>query len=322
METTALWHLSASSTILKTTNIRNDHSVSCLIKSLYSLISTGTERLVAQGKVPDNLQEAMKVPYMEGSFGFPLTYGYSLVGEVIEGPEHLIGKNVHIMHPHQSMLYANQAHIAPIPEDIPSKRAVLVSNLETAVNAVWDSEVTVGEKVLVAGFGIIGALLCQILRKFPAIDLQVLEPNQTRREMARSWGFNVAETITLTEPSFDVAFNTSSHENGLQFCIDSVGYEGKVVELSWYGDQSVNINLGKSFHHLRKQIISSQVSQIPGHKLNRWDHQRRKALVFDLLKDPFFDELLTDEISFQDSPVFFQDLRNGTIDSIGTTIKY
>ncbi len=322
METTALWHLSESSTILKTTNIRNDHPTSCLIKSLYSLVSTGTERLVAQGKVPGNLQEAMKVPYMEGSFGFPLTYGYSLVGEIIEGPEHLISKNVHIMHPHQSMLYADEAHVALIPEDIPSKRAVLISNLETAINAVWDSEVTLGENVFVAGFGTIGSLLCQVLRKFPAIDLHVLEPNQARCEKARSWGFNAVQAITLPEPPFDVAFNTSCHENGLQVCIDSVGYEGKVVELSWYGTQSVNINLGKSFHHFRKQIISSQVSQIPGHKLSRWDYRRRKALAFDLLKDPFFDELLTDEISFEDAPVFFQNLRNGTIDSVGTTIKY
>ena len=179
-----------------------------------------------------------------------------------------------------------------------------------------------GEKILVAGFGTIGSLLCRVLTKFPATEVQVLEPNQSRCEMAQSLGFNTVTTIPLAESSYDIAFNTSCNEKGLQVCIDSVGYEGKIVELSWYGNKDINIYLGKSFHHLRKRIISSQVSQIPGHKLSRWDHGRRKALVFDLLKDPFFDKLLTDEISFDDAPGFFQNLRNGPIDAISTTIKY
>ena len=51
-----------------------------LVRSLYSAVSEGTERLVLAGKVPPNLHQAMRVPYMEGDFSFPVKYGYSLVG--------------------------------------------------------------------------------------------------------------------------------------------------------------------------------------------------------------------------------------------------
>ena len=321
METKTLWHLSESTTVLRTDDITaKDHS--CLVKSRYSLVSTGTERLIALGKVPESLHEAMKVPHMQGSFNFPLTYGYSMVGEIVEGPAGLTGKCIHIMHPHQSCFYANEEDFTILPEGIPAKRAVLVSNLETVVNAVWDSKLMLGEKVLVVGFGIIGALLCEVLRKFPAADLQVLENNKYRREKARSLGFEVAGSLPRQAMPYDLAFNTSSDERALQVCIDSVGYEGKIVELSWYGNQNVNIHLGNSFHHLRKKIISSQVSHIPGHMRHRWDYQRRKKLVYEILKDACFDRLLTDEISFDNSPEFFQNLRNGPVNPIGTIIKY
>lgn len=321
MEAKALWHLSESSTVLKTTDIdARDHS--CLVKSQYSLVSTGTERLIAQGKVPQDLHEAMKVPYMQGSFDFPLTYGYSIVGEVIKGPDRLIGKSAHIMHPHQSHFYADEKDLTILPSQIPAKRAVLVSNLETVVNAIWDSKLMLGEKILVVGFGIIGALLCEVLKKFPVADITILEKNEFRYKKAQSLGFKATRSPMQPSSSVDLAFNTTSNEQALQICIDSVGFEGRVVELSWYGDQPVNIQLGSSFHHLRKKIISSQVSRIPGHMINRWDYQRRKKLIFELLIDARFDALLTDEISFDDAPDFFHQLRSGPVDPIGTIIKY
>lgn len=321
METKALWHLSESCTVLKTAEIEpRNHS--CLIKSLYSLISTGTERLIAQGKVPEELHKAMKVPYMQGSFNFPLTYGYSIVGEIIEGPESLTGNFVHIMHPHQSYFYAHKKDFTVLPEGFPVRRAILASNLETVINAIWDGKVMLGEKILVIGFGIIGALLCQVLSTFPAMKPVVLEKNKFRCKKAQSMGFDVITSPSEPKASYDLAFNTSGHEDALQICIDHVGYEGKVVELSWYGNQNININLGSSFHHLRKKIISSQVSQIPGHMRNRWDHNRRKRLVIDMLNDARFDELLSEEIDFDDSPEFFQRLRKRPVDPIATIIKY
>ena len=47
-----------------------------LIKTVYSGISYGTERIVFTGSVPKNQIKMMKCPYQEGEFGSDVKYGY------------------------------------------------------------------------------------------------------------------------------------------------------------------------------------------------------------------------------------------------------
>ncbi len=75
----------------------------CVVRTLFSAVSPGTERLVSLGGVPAGLREEMACPYMGGGFPFPVKYGYSLVGEVVEGPRELRGRVVHVLHPHQDL---------------------------------------------------------------------------------------------------------------------------------------------------------------------------------------------------------------------------
>lgn len=321
METTTLWHLSNAKTALKS-EVLIPKPGEILIQSLYSLISMGTEKLVACGKVPSEIYLQMKVPFMQGDFSFPLTYGYSVVGKIIDGPEKYLNATIQMLHPHQSYIYAATDKFSVLPPEVPAKRATLASNLETIVNAIWDSEVSLGDKILVVGFGLIGALLCQVLKGMPGVEIQVMEADQHRANLATILGHKNIRNPTDQVPMFDVAFNTSSNESGLQACIDAVGYEGRIVELSWYGNQAVNMSLGSNFHHMRKRIISSQVSSIPSIKTNRWDFDRRKALVLQLLKDPGYDQLITQEIEFESAPSFFDNLRNNQIDQLSTVIKY
>ena len=96
-----LWHSSSEKTLIKQADYEMSDPEKILIKTSYSLISTGTERIVSKGMVPLQLWQSMQVPNMDGSFAFPLKYGYSLVGEVIDGNKDWIGKQVHLMNPHQ-----------------------------------------------------------------------------------------------------------------------------------------------------------------------------------------------------------------------------
>ena len=57
------------------------------------------------------------------------------------------------------------------------------------------------------------------------------------------------------------------------------GAEARVIELSWYGDQLVQLPLGQAFHPGRLTLKSSQVGQLPAERRPRWDHRRRLALV-------------------------------------------
>ncbi len=275
----------------------------CTIRSLYSAVSEGSERLVLAGKVPPELHQSMRVPYMEGDFSFPVKYGYSLVGVVDKGASHLLGAVVHLLHPHQDICCVDSADVFPVPEGVPARRAVLASNLETAVTAIWDARPALGERVLIVGFGCIGALIAQLLRGMPGIDLHIVERDEARSHVARSLGYRTG--APAGEEQFDLAFHASGSAAGLQVAIDRVGMEGRIVEVSWYGTAEVPLRLGGTFHSQRKTIVASQVSHLPSFQTSRWDRIRRKQLVFSLLRDPTFDLLLDEPIPFDKLEDFF-----------------
>jgi len=315
----ALWHINpVSSDILRSEpEIQKNQ---CLLQSKYSLISVGTERTVSMGKVPVDLHDSMAVPYMKGAFSFPVKYGYSLVGKVLKGPSEWMGRNVHLMHPHQDYCYSNLSDLFILPPTIPLKRATLISNMETAVNAIWDSQVSIGDRVVVVGFGLIGSLVALIVRQIPGVEVQVVEIDKSRQQVARSLGFGVSDSCKKNH--FDMAFHASGSATGLQNAIDAVGLEGPIIELSWYGNRKVDISLGTTFHSLRKQLISSQVSFIPSTKQSGWDFKRRKKTVLNLLHNPVFDHLLDTEVPFKESPSVFEKIRNNDWEPLTCVVKY
>lgn len=255
------------------------------------------------GKVPPDLHQAMRVPYMGGDFSFPVKYGYSLVGVVENGVSHLLGRVVHLLHPHQDICCVDAADVFQVPEEIPPRRAVLASNLETAVTAIWDARPALGERVLIVGFGCIGALIGQVLRGMPGIDLQIVERDEARSHLARKLGYRTA--TSAGGEKFDVAFHASGSAAGLQEAIDRVGMEGRIVDVSWFGTAETSLRLGGTFHSQRKTIIASQVSHLPAFQTARWNRIRRKQLVFSLLRDPAFDLLLDEPIPFDKLADFF-----------------
>ena len=315
----ALWHTSSTTSEVRETPSPRLVPGYCVVQSLYSLISTGTERLVATGHVPLSLHDDMAVPHMEGSFSFPVKYGYSLVGRVTQGSAELEGRLVHLLHPHQSHCLVQETDIFPVPDSVPPLRATLASNLETALTALWDAEVAIGDSVLVVGFGMIGALVARLLQALPAVTLFVCDTNAERLAIAEQAGFTVAPPEMH---DVDVAFHSSGSEAGLQTSIDAVGHEGRVVELSWYGTRPVRVHLGESFHRQRKQLISSQVASLPARRSARWDFRRRKKVVFELLKNEAFDQHITEVIALENLPSLFDRIRQGDRSELGWGVKY
>jgi NADPH:quinone reductase-like Zn-dependent oxidoreductase len=310
----ALWHLSDTLSAIQPAELPGK---GIKAHALYSLVSTGTERLVATGGVPKALHTPMRVPGMTGDFTFPLTYGYSWVGKV-ETPEHpLHEKVVHTLWPHQTALRTPAEMLFPLPETVPPLRATLASNMETVVNAIWDSGISLGDRALVVGFGMIGGLLSRTLSRIPGVQVQVAETHAQRQSQLSAMGFSPWDSAPV-----DLAFHTTATGAGLQQAIDAVGPEGKVIELSWYGEREANVRLGGDFHYGRKQVISSQVAHLPTDRQVRWDFHRRKALVMELLGDPAYDAHITQVLPFEQAPAFFEGLRSGTVPPLGTAFNY
>ncbi len=306
----ALWFQDLGKALIKTETLPSLLNEYCEIQTEYSAISLGTEKLVFNGQIPKELWKEMACPYMRGDFSFPIQYGYSLVGRVIKGPQNLLGRRAHVLHPHQDLCQVRVQDIHLVPDNIPSERATLASNLETVINAIWDSCVQIGDWVLIVGFGGIGSLLAHVLQNFPGISLTIVDISEQKREIAYKMGFDCLDPSQLfgITQKWDLAFHSSATQLGLQTAIDLTGVESKIIELSWYGTHPVNIMLGSSFHSKRKQILSSQVSTIALNQRARWNYTRRKDLVFHFLQNPSFDEHITHRVAFDALPDFYPSL--------------
>src|SRR5690242_19038751 len=108
-----------------------------LVQTLYSGISRGTELLVHRGRVPESEHERMRAPHQAGRFPWPVKYGYSSVGRVVEGAREQLGREVFCLYPHQTAYVVNSSAVIALPKGVPAARAVLAANMETALNAVW-----------------------------------------------------------------------------------------------------------------------------------------------------------------------------------------
>src|SRR5262249_15613186 len=135
----ALWYVGPGRAEIRDEQLPLPADGKVRVRALYGAISRGTEALVAAGRVPESEYARMRAPFMDGDFPFPVKYGYSTVGQVEAGPDHLRGRTVFALHPHQTLFDLHADAAAPVPPDVPSARAVLAANMETALNAIWDA---------------------------------------------------------------------------------------------------------------------------------------------------------------------------------------
>jgi threonine dehydrogenase-like Zn-dependent dehydrogenase len=265
------------------------------IRTLYSGLSRGTERLVLHGRVPASEHERMRCPHQEGAFPHPVKYGYALVGTALDGT--YAGRTVFVLHPHQRAFRAIETDLHPVPADVPPRRAVLTANMETALNVTWDAGVGCGDRVLVVGAGVLGLLVTVLITAIPGCTVTVADTEPSRAEIVG--GFGAAFVTPDAAPGDqDVVIHTSGAAGGLTTALAAAGDDATVVEASWYGDQQIVVPLGGPFHARRLRLISSQVGRLPPRQVPRWTHQRRLATALGLLRDSRLDSLITTEVPF------------------------
>ena len=293
----ALWHVSPGRAELRMNKLSPPGEGDVLARTLFTAISRGTERLVFNGRVPASEQEAMRGPMQEGDFPFPVKYGYCAVARVEAGPGDLVGRIVFALHPHQDLFVAPIAMLAPVPAGIPPERAVLAANMETALNALWDSGAGPGDRIAVFGGGALGLLVAYLAARLPGADVTLIDPDQSRAPIAEKFGA-VFSTEADAARDADLVFHASATPAGLAAALAACGNEARLLEMSWYGDRAVEAPLGGAFHAKRLQIVSSQVGQVAPSRRPRWSHARRLAKALDLLADPRLDMLIGERVAF------------------------
>lgn len=272
-----------------------------LVTARYSAISRGTERLVFEGRVPASEYQRMRAPLQAGDFPFPVKYGYSSVGRVAWGPTALLGRDVFCLHPHQSAYLVAEEQVLPLPERLPAARAVLAANMETALNAIWDAQLRAGDRVCVVGAGVVGCLVAYLAARHPGTAVTMVDVDARKAAIVERLGAAFALPAAAPEDC-DVVLHASGAPAGVGTALAAAGLEARVIELSWFGDQRVELPLGEAFHPRRLSLCSSQVGRLPPAQAPRWSHRRRLTMALSLLADPLLDGLISAETAFARAP--------------------
>jgi threonine dehydrogenase-like Zn-dependent dehydrogenase len=291
------------------------------IRTLRSGVSRGTETLVFRGAVPSDQHERMRAPHQDGDFPGPVKYGYLSVGVVEAGPPELLGRTVFCLHPHQTAYVVPATDVTVVPDGVPADRAVLAGTVETAVNALWDAAPLVGDRVAVVGAGMVGCSVARLLAAIPGVEVVLVDVDPTRAEVARD--LDVAFAHPSEAPSRrDLVIHTSATSAGLQRSLELLAPDGEVVDLSWYGNTQVRLDLGGAFHSGRLRIRGSQVGEVALNRRHRRTRRDRLALALGVLRDPAYDALLSGASPFDELPELMAELSSGRRAAICHTITY
>jgi 2-desacetyl-2-hydroxyethyl bacteriochlorophyllide A dehydrogenase len=270
-----------------------------LVQAMLSAISPGTELLVYRGQFPTGLPVDESLAALAGKFAYPLKYGYSAVGCVVELGSGVDpawqGKRVFAFQPHSSHFLAETDALMPLPEGIPIETAAFLPNMETAVNFVMDGAPLIGERVVVFGQGIVGLLTTALLARFPLAGLVTLDRYPLRRQASLELGVTASldpalpdtqeRLRTLLAGGADLTYELSGSPAALDQAIAAARFSGRVVVGSWYGQKRAELDLGGRFHRDRLRLFSSQVSTIAPELSGRWTKERRFSVAWEMLAE-------------------------------------
>ncbi len=291
----AFWVVRPGEGEIRGETIENPGPGDARVTAVASGISRGTESLVFRGAVPDDQVDIMRCPFQAGDFPAPVKYGYAVVGRTDAGDR------VFCLHPHQDRFCVPAAALAPVPDAVPDRRAVLAANMETAINALWDAGPRLGDRIAVVGGGTVGCLAAALAARHPATAVQLVDIDPARADTAAALGVDFALPGDARADA-DLVIHASGSADGLATSLRLAGFEATVLEISWYGAGSVPVPLGGNFHSGRLILKSSQVGSVAAARRSRRSHRDRLVLALELLGDPAFDVLLTGESRFEDLP--------------------
>jgi hypothetical protein len=277
------------------------------VRALFGAISRGTEALIAAGRVPASEYQRMRGPHMAGTFPFPVKYGYATVGRVEAGPDGLISRDVFVLHPHQTVFDVPADAVVPVPKDVPTSRAVLAANMETALNAIWDADPIPAGPIAVVGAGVVGALAGFLCARVPGAAVTLIDINPAREELARALDLDFAQP-DHAPADCRLVVHSSGNPKGLATAIDIAGDEATILEMSWYGAGDVPVPLGGAFHSRRLKLVSSQVGKVAPSRRATTSHRQRLEQATALLADARLDALLMPATPFRELPERLRDI--------------
>ena len=225
-----------------------------LVKSICSLISSGTENMLVRFGKANPLGKAMQQPEkvkdvinkissdgiletidaVKNKIEQPLPLGYSNVGVIIkvgEGVKNFkVGDRIASNGPHAEIFAVNQNLCALIPVNVSNESAVFTVIASIGLQGIRLANPSFGETFLVSGLGLIGLLTAQLLLSQGCKVLGV-DPDEERCLLARSFGVN--------------ALNISESVDQVSWCFNetgNIGIDGAIITAATNSSEPINLS--------------------------------------------------------------------------------
>ena len=299
--------------------------------TLFSGISHGTEMNMYRGTSPTIHRKMVDGLFTDepADVGYPFTYGYEEVGEVVEvgpgvsGVE--LGDRFALSYGHRTTAVVPAERLlraGPMPADFPAERGIFQALGGVAMDSYLTSEVRLGESAAIFGMGVVGLLLVQLCKLGGVEPVIAVEPLARRRALALECGADVVldPTHSAVAPKVrreltprggaDVVFETSGNYQALQEAI-RCGAQGHsvLVAVAFYQGEARGLRLGEEFHHGGSLgqggcvEIRINTHRVPPAPARRWDRQRTVGTFFRMILEGRIrvDNLITHRFAFSEA---------------------
>ncbi|MEI7645417.1 MAG: zinc-binding dehydrogenase [Chloroflexales bacterium] len=202
---------------LRTVQVNDPRVGDVLIRTAYTSISAGTERMLLDGRLP------------QPQLLFPVIPGYETVGQVVQvgakAPKDLLGQWVYIggarcfrgVNPawggQSEFISAEAERVVPLGSIDPAT-GVILALAATALHGINVAHIRSSDRVLVLGQGIVGQLAARLAKLAGASYVAVADRVAVRLEASKA-----DQVIDITRESLDEAIS----EANINLLIDATG---------------------------------------------------------------------------------------------------
>ncbi len=226
---------------LRTVQVTEPRAGDVLIRTAYTSISAGTERMLLDGRLP------------QPQLLFPVIPGYETVGQVVQvgakAPKHLLGQWVYIggarcfrgVNPawggQSEFISAEAERVVPLGEIDPAT-GVILALAATALHGVNIAKIRKDDRVLVLGQGIVGQLAARLAKLAGASYVAVADRVGVRLAVSKADQVIDINRESLDEAISDANINVLVEATGsmtaLSGALPLLANHGRVLLLGYY----------------------------------------------------------------------------------------
>ena len=279
-----------------------------LIQTVVGAVSVGAELSLYRG-----VARAVSPPR------HPLMTGYENVGIVARVGREVRrfsgGERVVASYGHRTHGVLAEERPIPVPDDVPDELALLAILTCDVAKGIRKVSPEPEEPVLVAGAGGIGLLTLFVLTAYGVAHVDVIEPREERRAIARGLGARAAATPDDARDlgSYLVGLECSASAAAFATLQERMRTRGRLCVLSDPGADL--LTLGPAFYEKELLVVGSN---------DGWDYHEHARWFFDVVRrggsrlGRIF-ELKTD---FERLPQLFERMATGDVSPVKVLVRY